>query len=69
MNELTYLLAVLINKDILSVDEAKKLQNECRKGIVNSNIGEMVSKVERALKDKSEGLKKVSATDFFKSKK
>jgi len=64
-NDLTYLLAVLVKKEILTLDEAKALQVESRKSITNSSLGEMVSKVDKALKKSDDPVKKIDASTFL----
>ena len=65
MNEITYLLAVLVVKDILSVDEAKKIQAEITKGVISSDLGHMVTKVKTALDSKVSDIKKIDAKEFL----
>lgn len=65
MNEITYLLAVLVVKDILSVDEAKKIQAEMTKGVISSDLGHMVTKVKTALENKESDVKKIDAKEFL----
>jgi hypothetical protein len=42
MNEITFVLAVLVNKEIITKQEAQKLHKSMTQNILNSNIGEEV---------------------------
>lgn len=65
MPELTLVLALLIRKDIISVDEARSILKSSKEGVVNDNLGEMVTKVDKALK-KKDRTDTISAVDFMK---
>lgn len=64
-NDLTYLLAVLVNKEIITLDEAKALQVESRKSVTNSSMGEMIAKVNKALTKADDPIKKIDAAQFL----
>ncbi len=66
MNELTFLIAVLVRKDVLTVVEASALLKASKEGVINGNVGEMVAKVDRALKRKTDDVEKVDAKEFMK---
>ena len=66
MNEVTFLLAVLIEKEILTVSEAKSLQKSLKESVTNANLGEMITKVDNALSDKDETVKKIDAKTILK---
>lgn len=51
MNELTFLLAVLINKNVITEHEAKLLKISLDKSVINGNLKEMTAKVEEAFKE------------------
>lgn len=65
MPELTLILALLIRKDIISVDEARSILKSSKEGVVNDNLGEMVTKVDKALKKKDK-TDTISAAEFMK---
>ncbi len=67
MPELTFILAILVNKDILSVQEARKLKVALSEQITSSNLGEMITKVSKALEDKESEVEKIDAEQFFKT--
>ncbi len=67
MPELTFMLAILVNKDILSVQEARKLKIALSEHITSSNLGEMITKVSKALEDKESEVEKIDAEQFFKT--
>lgn len=55
MNEITFTLALLVHKEIITKAEARTLQRSLSQGIVNSNLTEMIAKVEKAfVKDELE---------------
>lgn len=65
MNDFTYTLAILVRKDILSVDEAHSLQIAHNEGVTNANLGEMIAKVDKALKKNPNAIKKINAKDIL----
>lgn len=65
MNELTYMLAILVCKDVLSVDEAKSIQKASNEAVISSNLGEMITKVNSALRKKTIEVKKLDARDII----
>lgn len=65
MNELTYILAILVRSNMLTVVEARQLQKAFAEGTVTSNLGEMITKVDKALHVESSDLEKISAKDFL----
>lgn len=64
-NDLTYLLAVLVNKEVITLNEAKALQVESRKSVTNSSMGEMIAKVNKALTKADDPIKKIDASQFL----
>lgn len=64
MNELTYILAVLVKKDVLSVHEAGAIQKAAKESVISTNLGEMIAKVDKAL-TKKPGIEKVDARDII----
>lgn len=65
MNELVLMLAILVRKDILSVDEAKSIQKASNESVINSNLGEMITKVDKALRKKVNDFDKLDARDII----
>lgn len=65
MNELTYYLAILVQKKVLTPLEAKKLQGAAKEAVISSSLPEMMAKVDRALKVKDDMIEKVDARDFL----
>lgn len=65
MNELTYILAILVRKDVLSVQEARQIQKASNEAVTSSNLGEMIAKVDRALKTKTPEIEKLDARDII----
>lgn len=63
--ELTFILAILVKKDILSVQEAVAIKKSSDEAVITSNLGEMITKVDKALQKKSSELDKVDARDIF----
>ena len=59
--EVTYLLAILVQKDILSLDEAHKLRKSLRESVVNDNLTQMIEKVNKALETRESGIKVLDA--------
>lgn len=49
MNEATYLLAVLVIKGIVTKKEALLLKRSMTEGVINSDLNQMLAKVEKAL--------------------
>lgn len=49
MNELTYTLAILVNKGVLQLDEAKKLLKSSKESVTNGDLKQMIAKVEKSL--------------------
>lgn len=66
MNEFVYLLAILVSKEVLTEDEAKKYIKQSNTGILNSNLKEMMTKAKTALEVKEDSVEKIDAKDFFK---
>lgn len=65
MNELTYILAILVRKDVLTVQEAAALKKEGGENVITSNLGEMITKVDRALRKKASDVEKLDARDII----
>lgn len=66
MNEITFVLAVLVNKEIITKQEAQRLHKSMTQNILNSNINEMIAKVERALSVNEISLQTIDANDIIK---
>lgn len=67
MNNETFILAVLVFKEIITLDEAKRLQKSLRESITNANLGQMLEKVVKALEDTTTSdVEKIDAKDFIK---
>ena len=67
MNNETFILAVLVFKEIITLDEAKRLQKSLRESITNANLGQMLEKVVKALDDTdTSNVEKIDAKDFIK---
>lgn len=66
MNELTFLLAVLVKKDVLTELEAKQLKKEAAQNILNSDLPAMLAKVDRAFKVEEKELQTIDASDIIK---
>lgn len=49
MNELTFILAVLVTKEVLTITEAAAIHKASKESIISSNLGEMIAKVTKAL--------------------
>jgi hypothetical protein len=65
MNEFTFTLAILVRKDIITLLEAKALQKARNEGVLSSNLGEMITKVDSALAKKVGELETVDASKLF----
>lgn len=65
MNEATYFLAVLVRKEILTMDEATRLQKGLTEGYINSNLSQMLSKVDKALAIETPALEVVDAKSII----
>lgn len=66
-NDLTYLLAILVVKEVLTLSEAKVLQVESRKSVTTSSLAEMITKVTKALDSPEDAIKKIDAAQFLTS--
>lgn len=55
MNELTFTLAILVAKELLTPAEAKAIQKASQESVITSNLGEMIAKVNKALQPKDAG--------------
>lgn len=66
MNELSFILAVLVYQGILSKDEAYKLQKAHSEGVINGDLKQMIAKVEKAFEAKEDLLEKVDASTLLK---
>ncbi len=62
MSEVTFLLAVLVNKEILTLQEALALKKSLTQSITNANLSEMITKVSKALEIKEDTIKTVDAS-------
>ena len=49
MQDITFTLAILVSKEILTVVEAKAILKESQHSILSANLGEMIAKVSKAL--------------------
>ncbi len=67
MPDLTFIFAVLVSKDILTIDEARRLKKSVGESITSSNLGEMITKVEEALKEDENETKKIDAKTFLET--
>jgi len=67
MNNETFILAVLVKKNIITKDEAKRLQKSLRESITNADLTQMLDKVSKALENhNSSDIEKIDAKDFIK---
>jgi len=67
MNNETFILAVLVKKNIITKDEAKRLQKSLRESITNADLTQMLDKVSKALENSnSSDIEKIDAKDFIK---
>jgi len=68
MNNETFILAVLVNKEIVTVAEAKRLQKSLRESVTNSDLPQMLDKVNNALNvEDTNKVTKIDAKDLFKA--
>lgn len=65
--ELTYTLAILVNKKVVTKAEASKLLKATQQSVINSNLTEMGQKVERALSEQISEVEKIDAKAFLES--
>lgn len=65
MNEVTFMLAILVNKDILSLQEAVSLKKSLSQGIISSNLKDMIEKVDKAVKIKESEFETIHAQDIL----
>lgn len=63
--QVTLVLAVLVNKKILSEYEAKLLSRRLTHTSVTDNVGEMIKKVEGALAENTSEIKTIDANDLI----
>lgn len=63
--ELTYILAILVRKDVLTIQEASALKKEASENVITSNLGEMITKVDKALRKKTDDVEKLDARDII----
>lgn len=67
MNNETFILAVLVAKEVITKDEAKRLQKSLRESITNADLTQMLDKVSKALENhNSSDIEKIDAKDFIK---
>ena len=66
MNELVFILAILVYQGILTKEEAYKLRKAHAEGVINADMKQMIAKVEKAFVDKEAGLTTVDAKDLLK---
>lgn len=64
MQEIIFLLAVLIKKEVITKEEGIKIKASISSGILTSNLGEMVGKINEAL-ESSVDIEKLDAADLF----
>jgi hypothetical protein len=64
MQEIIFLLAVLIKKEVITKEEGIKIKGSISSGILTSNLGEMVGKINEAL-ESSVDIEKLDAADLF----
>lgn len=66
MNQITFIVAILVFKGVLTPKEGDKLVKSVPVGAISSNLSLMHKKVSQALKEDVEPLPTVDAKDFFK---
>jgi hypothetical protein len=66
MNEVTFVLAILVDKDILTLQEAAKLKKSLTQSTINSNLKNMIEKVDKALAIKEDEIETISAVYLLK---
>lgn len=66
MNEITFILAVLVNKDVITLQEAVKLKKSLTQNVISSNLKDMIEKVSKALEIKESDVETIDAQDILK---
>lgn len=67
MNEVTFVLAILLDKEIITKEEAKRYHNSLKNGTLSPNLTDMIEKIKKA-ETPPEGMNSIDAKDFFSSK-
>lgn len=65
MNEVTFMLAIMVNKDILSLQEAVALKKSLSQGTISSNLKDMIEKVDKATEIKDSEFETIHAEDIL----
>ena len=67
MNEVVFLLAILVHKEVITKREALVLQRSLSENIINGDLNQMITKVEKAFVTKEKELKTIDAKDLLSS--
>lgn len=65
MNEVIFMLAILVNKKVLSLQEAVNIKKSLSQGIISSNLKDMVNKVDEAMQIIETDFEKIHAEDIL----
>lgn len=66
MNEVTFLLAILIKKEIITEHEAIVLKRSLSENIINGDLHQMIAKVEKAFIKPTKDLETIDAKDLLR---
>ena len=66
MNEITFVLAVLVNKEVITKKEALLLHKSMSQSVLNSDINQMIDKVEKAFIVDKISIQTIDANDIIK---
>lgn len=65
MNEVAFILAILVSKDVLSLQEAVSLKKSLSQGVISSNLKDMIEKVNKAIEIKESEFETIHAQDIL----
>jgi len=65
MNEVAFILAILVSKDVLSLQEAVSLKKSLSQGVISSNLKDMIEKVDKATETKESEFETIHAQDIL----
>jgi hypothetical protein len=66
MNDLVFILAILVHKEVISKTEAYAIKKCLSEGVLNNSLSQMIDKITKSLLSKDDSLDTVDAKDILK---
>ena len=65
MNDLVFILAVLVYKKVITKKEANTIKKSLSEGVINGDLSQMIDKITKAFEDKAQDIETISAKDIL----